>query len=77
MIQDRSIACEIRNKIRKLGFLGMIMRTHEQACVRIIKPAFMRTQPRLCARGIQPRNPSNTETKVELQNDKSNILTCF
>ena len=40
MIQDRSIACEIRNKIRKLGFLGMIMRTHEQACVRIIKPTY-------------------------------------
>ena len=68
---------KLETKSKKLGFLGMIMRTHEQVCMRIIKPAFMRTQPRLGARGFQPRNPSNTETKVEFQNDKSNILTCF
>ena len=38
--------------------------------MRIIKLA----QPRLCTRGFQPRNPSNI---AELQNTKSNILTCF
>ena len=44
-----------------LGFLGRIM-------VHIIK---------LCARGFQPRNPSNTAKRAKLQNTKSNILTCF
>ena len=32
------------------------------------------TQPRLCAPGFQPRNPSNI---AKLQNTKFNILTCF
>ena len=34
-------------------------------------------QPRLCALGFQPKNPSNTKTKAKLQNNKSNILACF
>ena len=40
-IQNRSITCEIKTKSKKLGlgFLGWIMCTHEQAYVRIIKPA--------------------------------------
>ena len=33
-------------------------------------------QPRLCACGFQPKNP-NTTNRAELQNTKSNILTCF
>ena len=34
-------------------------------------------QLRLCTRGFQPRNPSNIADIAELQNTKSNILTCF
>ena len=34
-------------------------------------------QLRLCTRGFQPRNPSNIAAIAELQNTKSNILTCF
>ena len=34
-------------------------------------------QPRLYICGFQPRNPSNTADIAELQNTKSNILTCF
>ena len=44
------------------------MRTHEQACVHIIKPAYA---AKIMRTGFLPRNHSNTKTKAELQNDKS------
>ena len=44
------------------------MRTHEQACVCIIKP--------VCA-SFYLNNTKNTKNRTELQNSNSNNLTCF
>ena len=38
-IEVLHVKIEVKVDKIKLGFLGRIMRTHEQACVRIIKPA--------------------------------------